>query len=221
MADLLDGAVMVIAKAPMPGRSKTRLCPPLTPAQACDVAWACMHDTLATVAAVPAARRVLVLDGEPGSWIPDGFEVIAQRGDGLAERLAAAFSDVGRPAVVIAMDTPQVTADLLTQGLAIVVSEPTAASFGPAYDGGFWLLGLGARTDPDAAFSGVPMSVAHTGAAQADRLRSLGLSVRMLPELQDIDTVDDLRAVAATMPRASNLGRLAPTLPLTSASPGG
>ena len=59
-----------------------------------------------------------MLDGEPGDWLPEGFEVIAQRGDGLDERLAHAFADVGEPAVLIGMDTPQVTPELLALACA-------------------------------------------------------------------------------------------------------
>lgn len=58
-------ALAVIAKAPVAGRVKTRLCPPCTPQQAAALAGAALQDTLAAVAATPAHRRVLVLDGEP------------------------------------------------------------------------------------------------------------------------------------------------------------
>jgi uncharacterized protein len=170
----IAGAVMCIAKAPQVGRSKTRLCPPLTPNEACDVAWACLLDSLDVVAAVPAERHVLVLDGEEGPWIPEQFEVIRQRGDGLAERLAAAFTDVGTNAVVIAMDTPQVT------------------------DGGYWLIGLRSHSSPELVFRGVPMSEPTTGAAQLARLTSLGLSTVQFETLCDIDLFDDLMPVAAS-----------------------
>ena len=102
-------AIAVIAKAPVAGRSKTRLTPPCTPEQAAALASAALADTLAAVAATPGARRVLVLDGAPGPWLRPGFEVLAQRGAGLAERLAAAFADIGEPALVVGMDTPQLT----------------------------------------------------------------------------------------------------------------
>jgi glycosyltransferase A (GT-A) superfamily protein (DUF2064 family) len=99
--------LLVIAKAPEPGRSKTRLCPPCSPEQAAALAEAALTDTLRAVAATPADERVLVLDGTPGDWLPEGFRVVPQRGDGLDERLAAAFADAGGPALLIGMDTPQ------------------------------------------------------------------------------------------------------------------
>ncbi|MEO8424921.1 MAG: glycosyltransferase, partial [Actinomycetota bacterium] len=91
--------LLVIAKAPVLGRSKTRLCPPCSPEDAARIAEAALADTLDAVAHTSASERVLVLDGDPGGWLPDGFRVIPQRGDGLDERLAAAFEDAGAPAL--------------------------------------------------------------------------------------------------------------------------
>jgi rSAM/selenodomain-associated transferase 1 len=194
--------LIVIAKAPVPGHAKTRLCPPCTPEEAARLAEAALADTLHAVAATHADRRVVVLDGEPGAWLPDGCEVLAQRGGGLDERLANAFDDVGGPALLIGMDTPQITPGLLSASLRLL-SEADAV-LGLALDGGFWALGL-ARPDP-ARLLGVPMSVAHTGRHQWARLA--GLHVRMLPALRDVDCIEDARAVAAQAPG----GRFARTL---------
>jgi glycosyltransferase A (GT-A) superfamily protein (DUF2064 family) len=101
-------ALLVIAKAPVAGRVRTRLCPPCSPAEAAELAAAARADTLAAVsAAAGAARRVLVLEGTGGDWVPPGFDIVRQRGDGLAERLAAAFADAGGPSLLVGMDTPQ------------------------------------------------------------------------------------------------------------------
>ena len=188
----------VIAKAPVAGRVKTRLCPPCTPPQAAALARAALEDTLAAVAATPTHRRVLVLDGEPGDWVPEGFEVIPQRGDGLAERLADAFATIGEPTLLVGMDTPQVTARMLIEATALLRMDGVDAVQGNADDGGYWAIGL-QRPDP-AAFAGVPMSVKHTGAAQRARLAELGLAVADLPPLRDVDTIDDAVAVAAQAP---------------------
>lgn len=191
-------ALAVIAKAPVAGRVKTRLCPPCTPDQAAALARAALQDTLAAVAATPTHRRVLVLEGEPGDWLPEGFEVIPQRGDGLAERLADAFATIGEPTLLVAMDTPQVTARMLIEATALLRMEGVDAVQGDADDGGYWAIGL-QRPDP-AAFAGVPMSVDHTGAAQRARLAELGLAVADLRPLRDVDTIDDAVAVAAQAP---------------------
>ncbi|MCX4578581.1 glycosyltransferase [Streptomyces sp. NBC_01571] len=196
--------LLVIAKEPRPGRVKTRLTPPFTPGQAATLAEAALMDTLLAVAATPARRRVLVLDGVPGPWLPPGIDVVPQCAGDLDERLAAAFADCAGPALLIGMDTPQVTPELLTVDFA-----DCDAYFGPAEDGGFWALGL-AVPDPDLV-RGVPMSTATTGAAQRERLTAAGLRVRDLPRLRDVDTAYDAGLVAAAAPGgrfAAELARL-------------
>ncbi|KKD03156.1 TIGR04282 family arsenosugar biosynthesis glycosyltransferase [Streptomyces sp. WM6386] len=185
--------LLVIAKEPRPGRVKTRLTPPFTPGEAATLAEAALVDTLRTVAATRARRRVLVLDGAPGPWLPPGFDVVPQCAGGLDERLAAAFAGCDGPALLIGMDTPQVTPALLTVDFA-----DCDAYFGPAEDGGFWALGL-ARPDPELLL-GVPMSTPTTGAVQRERLAVAGLRVCELPRLRDVDTVGDAEAVAAAAP---------------------
>jgi uncharacterized protein len=191
--------VLVVAKEPVPGRVKTRLCPPLDPVEAARIAEAALADTLDTVARCGAERRIVALDGRPGPWLPAGFEVVPQVRGPLAARLAAAWRYAGGPGVQIGMDTPQVTPSLLDDALGrLVDGGPRMALLGPAEDGGWWALGL--RRWWRGAFDGVPMSTAHTGARQADRLRSLGLTVTSLPVLRDIDTAADAVAVAAAAP---------------------
>jgi len=187
--------LLVIAKQPVPGRVKTRLVPPCTHEQAAALAEAALADTLHTVLTVPARRRVLVLDGRPGPWLPPGFDIVPQCGGSLDERLAAAFAAVRGPALLIGMDTPQVT-----PGLLAVDWEAADAAFGPADDGGFWALGL--RAPDPALLRGVPMSTPDTGAVQRSRLTAAGLRVVDLPRLRDVDTAADAVAVARQVPRS-------------------
>ncbi|MBZ4017609.1 TIGR04282 family arsenosugar biosynthesis glycosyltransferase [Streptomyces purpurogeneiscleroticus] len=194
--------LLVIAKEPRPGRVKTRLTPPFTPAEAAALAEAALVDTLCTVAATPAERRVLVLDGNPGPWLPPGFDLVPQCAGRLDERLAAAFAGCDGPALLIGMDTPQVTPDLLTVDFA-----GYDACFGAAEDGGFWALGL-ASPDPG-LLRGVPMSTPATGAVQRDRLVAAGLRVRDLPRLRDVDTAADAQAVSASAPHGRFTAELA------------
>jgi uncharacterized protein len=190
-------ALLVIAKAPVAGRVKTRLCPPCTPAQAARLARAALEDTLAACdLAAGGGRRVLVLAGRPGQWVPPGWEVVPQRGAGLAVRLAAAFEDAGAPALLVGMDTPQVPPALLADGLAALADAD--AVFAPASDGGYWAIGL--RTPDPAVFAGVPMSRVYTGAIQRARLAALGLRTVDLPDLRDVDDIAAARAVAAEAP---------------------
>src|SRR3954466_5229454 len=103
--------VLVLAKPPEPGRVKTRLCPPLSPAEAADVAEAALADTLAAVDGCGADHKVVALDGVPGEWLPEGMRVVPQHGRGLAQRLAHAWAATGPLTggwgVQIGMDTPQ------------------------------------------------------------------------------------------------------------------
>lgn len=206
-------ALLVIAKAPVPGRSKTRLTPPCTPEEAAMLAGAALRDTLDAVAATPARRRVCVLDGEAGPWLPSGFEVLAQRGDGLDERLAHAFADVGGPALLIGMDTPQVTPSLLRSATRQLSRPGVEAVLGAAPDGGYWALGL--REPDPALLYGVPMSSPLTCAHQRERLLAHGLRVIDLPALRDVDDIADARAVARLAPE----GRFARALAGVEATP--
>lgn len=200
-------ALLVIAKEPLPGLVKTRLTPPFTPAEAAQLAEAALRDTLRTMLSLPARRRVLVLDGRPGPWLPAGVDVVAQSSGGLDERLAAAFAGCTGPALLIGMDTPQITAAHLAPALSPDAWDNCDAWFGPADDGGFWALGL-AAPDP-ALVRGVPMSVPQTGAVQRRRLVDAGLTVRDLPRLRDVDTAADAAHVAAAAPRGEFAAALA------------
>lgn len=195
--------MLVLAKAPVPGRVKTRLCPPLSAAEAAAVAEAALADTLEQVAACGADRKLLALDGEPGGWLPPGFTVFAQQGLTFADRLAHAWRTAGGPGVQIGMDTPQVTVDLLDDCLAVMENGPSAR-LGPALDGGWWALGLrwGWERDP---FVGVPMSVSSTYAHQRRRLEQEGHQVSEFVSLRDVDSYPDAVIVAADHPA----GRLA------------
>ncbi|HVN12882.1 MAG TPA: DUF2064 domain-containing protein [Kineosporiaceae bacterium] len=190
--------LLVLAKAPVPGRSKTRLAPAFGPDGAARLAAAALADTLDAVAATPAARRVLVLDGDPDVVAPPpGVEVVRQADGGHAERIAAAFEGCDGPALLVGMDTPQVTPALL----GIDTSGAVDAWLGQAEDGGWWGLALREpRRYARRVLEGVPMSTARTGSAQRVRLVAAGLRVADLPVLRDVDEPADAVAVAASAP---------------------
>lgn len=194
----MTAQLLVLAKAPVPGRVKTRLCPPCSPAEAAGLAEAALADTVAAVRATPGVgRRVLVLDGR---WeVPAGLTVLPQRGTGLAERIGHAFADAGAgPALLVGMDTPQAGPGLLTACLSSLDGSVDAV-LGPAEDGGWWALGL---HDPGHArlLAGVPMSTPDTGRHTLAALRDAGLRVGLLPRLRDVDDWDDAVAVAGLAP---------------------
>lgn len=188
--------VAVIAKECSPGKVKTRLTPPLTAGQAAGVAQASLSHTLDTLRSMPGIRRRLVFDGTPLAADAHGFEVVPQVAGNLDARLAAICDDVPGPLLILGMDTPQLTAELLEH--ALQGFQLHSALFGPASDGGFWALGF---EKPDGGLiRGVPMSRADTGGLQLERLRSAGLDTAMLPELADIDTFELAVEIAASMP---------------------
>lgn len=186
--------ILVLAKEPVAGRVKTRLSPPLSPEGAARVAAAALEDTLEAVRQTSVARRVLVLQG---AYAAIDFAVQPQRGGPMHERLAAAFDDAtGLPALLIGMDTPQVTPHLLTAAVAALLASP--AVLGLASDGGWWALGL---HQPDGKLlRDIPTSRDDTGARQLARLEQCGLDVHLLPELRDVDTIEDALAVAELAP---------------------
>jgi rSAM/selenodomain-associated transferase 1 len=189
--------LLVLAKAPVPGRVKTRLCPPYQPEQAARLAAAALEDVLAAVRDTPAARRVLVFDGDPALVDTTGLEVLPQVAGTLDVRLAAAFAAArGAPALLVGMDTPQLTPRMLRRAGRSLSRRD--ACLGLALDGGWWALGL-RRPDP-ALLRGLPCSLPTTGPRQLSRLRRAGLSVHVLPRLRDVDVAADAEAVAAEAP---------------------
>ena len=191
-----DPVVIVIAKAPVAGRVKTRCTPPCSPVQAAQLAEAALVDTLTVVDACSAGRVVIALDGAPGSWLPARFEVHPQREGSLGDRLDHAFRSVAAPAFLIGMDTPQVTVQMIERALDELRSAAGPdALVGPCEDGGFWSLGL---RDPAADLCHtVPMSRADTCASLGRRIRSRQMTCGLLPMLIDVDDFPTALKVAA------------------------
>lgn len=198
----LPVTALVVAKAPVPGLAKTRLAASVGPGAAADIAAAALLDTLDAVAAAPVRRRVVALTGSLDLACRadelrerlTAFTVVAQRGDDFAARLANAHADAftGDPVLQIGMDTPQVSPELLVDCARELLGAD--AVFGPAADGGWWILGV---TRPELAdcLRRVPMSRPDTGVLTREALQDNGITVIGLPELADVDTVDDIDAV--------------------------
>ena len=200
---------LVVAKAPVPGLAKTRLAADVGYAAAADLAAAALLDTLdACWAAFPDGCHLALAgdlaDSARRSEIRAalrGWQVFAQEGDTLGDRLANAHAAVGRrpgPLVQVGMDTPQATVRLLRDAARRL--RPGAGVVGPAVDGGWWLLGL---ADPSAAraVANVPMSTNRTGEDTCASLEAHGVRVRLGATLRDVDTVEDAEVVARVAPR--------------------
>ncbi|MEX2553695.1 MAG: DUF2064 domain-containing protein [Actinomycetota bacterium] len=198
---LSQTTLIVLAKEPIPGRSKTRLSPPFTLEEAAALAQAMLHDTLRAVTRSGAGRKLLVLDGRPGAWVPPGLDVIPQRGETHAGRIAAAFADAGGSSLLIGMDTPQVTAPMLDRAAEVLWQNGVDAILGPASDGGWWLAGL--RMANPEAFEGVPMSLPTTADRQKARFAELGLRTRQIETLTDVDDWPSALRIARQAPATS------------------
>lgn len=197
-------SLLVVAKAPQPGRVKTRLGRDIGMEAAAQVAAASLLDTLAACDSAGSDRH-LSLAGDLSAAVRRdellaalvGWTVHPQVGTDLAARLADAHARVPGPVVQVGMDTPQLTADLLGETLARLAT--CDAVLGPAADGGWWVLAL---RDPAeaAALVGVPMSTPTTGLDTRSALEAAGLSVGSAPMLRDVDTVLDADLVARLAP---------------------
>ncbi|MBI3216126.1 MAG: DUF2064 domain-containing protein [Mycobacterium sp.] len=207
--------ILVVAKAPVPGLAKTRLAASVGDRAAAEIAAAALLDTLDAVAGTPADAHVVALTGdldraarcdEIRSRLTD-FTVVTQRGDGFADRLANAHTDAaaaGLPVLQIGMDTPQVTAALLTRCAHTLLAGP--AVLGPATDGGWWALGVHAPEHAQCLRT-VPMSQPDTGAVTLGALRDTGITVSTLRQLRDVDTIDDIAPVRAECAPGSRFTR--------------
>ena len=203
-----QGRALVVAKAPVPGRVKTRLAGAIGSDSAAALASAALLDTLA-VCSEAFDECHLALDGDLSAAVGGaellaaacGWDVFPQASGTLGARLADAHERVSRagagPVVQLGMDTPQATPALL-RSVASRAGRGTAV-LGPALDGGWWVLGT---TSPRAVHRlvDVPMSTSRTHDLTRRALAGAGLRVRRAPQLRDVDTVEDAVAVAGEAP---------------------
>lgn len=216
--------VLVLAKAPVAGMVKTRLCPPATPEEAATLGTACFLDTMGTVLSLPWAMPVVALSGDlrRASGTAElsarlvGVTTIPQRGIDLAERLVHAHHDAhaageGLPVLQIGTDTPQISAATLAYAARLLTAKDGPRSvLGPATDGGWWALGL-RSPEPSHMLRTVAMSRADTGMRTVEALKTMDVEPEPLTELSDVDYAADALEVAALIPGsrfASALSRM-------------
>jgi rSAM/selenodomain-associated transferase 1 len=194
---LIGNALIVVAKRPVPGETKTRLCPPLNPQSAADFYRCLLLDTLAllkrfqgadfTVAFAPATARAYF-----EAMLPNGFRLLPQQGADLGERLAHALGqhfDLGYHRVAI-MNSDGPTLPLTYLEEAFSGLDHSDVTLGPSHDGGYYLIGMKQR-QPD-LFRGITWSTEHVYRQTRAICRRLGLSVHRLPAWYDVDVEADL-----------------------------
>ena len=203
-----DRALLVVAKRPAAGRTKTRLCPPLTRAEAAELYRCLLLDTLDLIRSVPGVKPIIAYLPEAAAGYfqelaPD-FDLLPQRGADLGERLDNALTHClakgFRQAVIMNSDGPTLPAENLRMAFEVLEKEVDVV-LGPCEDGGYYLVGI-TRPQPG-LFRGMEMSTETVMAETLARARELKLSVATLPGWYDVDTAGDLARLAAELTEAA------------------
>ena len=216
-------ALLVIAKRPAPGRTKTRLSPPLLPEQAADLFECFLRDTLDVARAVPGVSRWVHYGPDDAAGYfeqlaPD-FGLLPQVGESLGPRLdqvlTRCLEDGFERAVIMDSDSPTLPPAYIENAFAEL--DAADVVLGPCEDGGYYLIGL-KRPQPW-LLREVRMSTPHVLRDTLDLAQQDGLRVALLPSWYDVDTAQELERLRADLEAHANgtaphtrafLSRLAP-----------
>jgi rSAM/selenodomain-associated transferase 1 len=199
-------ALIIFAKAPTPGRVKTRLTERLTEAEAARLYEAFLRDTLAQYAALAetrgAALRLYHAGPDwPAALAPEGASLHRQRSGGLGARMAAAFRETfaagAGTALIAGTDCPTLPPAFLGEAFDTLQREAETVCIGPSTDGGYYLLGT--RRPAERLFD--DMSYSHSGVFDQTlaRIAETGRTPVVLPEWYDVDRPADLHRLAADL----------------------
>jgi rSAM/selenodomain-associated transferase 1 len=193
----------IFAKRPLAGRVKTRLCPPLLPEEAAELALAMLDETMEKCLRLgEMATTIRAGDAEDVAWFRSRFpaagSVEPQRGGDLGARLADHFEECAREErfaswVVVGTDAPQVPGERIEEAHRALEGGADLV-LGPDLGGGYYLVGL-RRSEPR-LFLDVPMSTSDMCARTIDLARELGMSVQALDREFDVDLPEDLERLA-------------------------
>ena len=202
----LSTALVIFAKAPIPGQVKTRLCPPLTPDEAATLHGSFVIDMLERTK-VAVAKLKLPFDRylacAPSSALVffkimeerQGVKLIDQVGDDLGARMNQAFVEMFtqgyQRVLIVGTDVPSLPLDHYKQALALLDSHDLV--LGPALDGGYYLIGL-KRATPD-LFVGIPWSTDRVLGMTQEKAAKLGLKTALTAPWRDVDTIEDVQAL--------------------------
>ena len=201
-------ALVIMAKEPSVGRTKTRLCPPLTPEQAAALYKALLRDTIGLVAGLEDVQLVIAVTPPEAvdvfrRWSPPGTMLLPVTGidigDCLTQVLGHLLASGHDGAMALNSDGPTVPQRHLRQ--AVAQQEKADVVLGPGEDGGYYLVGL--KEPHPGLFQGIDWSTERVMSQTLARAEALGLSVSLLPAWYDIDTaadLDRLQAEIATLP---------------------
>jgi rSAM/selenodomain-associated transferase 1 len=191
-----------MAKAPLVGEVKTRLVPPLTAQEAAALNVCFLRDMAAnikTVSETEAASGLVVYtpSGSESAFdgvLPEGFELLVQRGPSLGDRLCNATDDLlrqGYGAVcLINSDSPTLPQSILIRAIGLLAVDGDRVVLGAAEDGGYYLIGL--KQAHRNLFNGIAWSTSDVLSATRQRAIEIDLPVEMLPPWYDVDDGDTL-----------------------------
>jgi rSAM/selenodomain-associated transferase 1 len=189
-------SVLIVAKAPIPGRAKTRLVPPLTAEQAAALGKALLLDTLDACRAEAPDTALLHADPSEAPALarlvgPD-VSLVLQEGRGLGDalRLGMARRLADGPTALVSSDIPGLPPGSLTRAFSLLEEEACDVVLGPAFDGGYWLIAM--REPSEAPFRAVPWSTPAACAVTVERCREAALEVATTDAWRDVDTPVDL-----------------------------
>jgi rSAM/selenodomain-associated transferase 1 len=194
----------VMAKVPAAGEVKTRLCPPLTPAEAAALARCFLQDRVEQVGALEHAEPLVAFapperEAELRALLPAGLRLVPQPGGDLGARMDRLLTDLLAAgyagAIAVGTDTPTLPTAYLRAACAALLDETADVVLGPSEDGGYYLVGL--RRPAPALFRDMPWSTAGVLAETVARARRLGLGLRLLPAWFDVDRGADLARLRA------------------------
>lgn len=200
----------VMARAPVPGRCKTRLSPPLSPAEAAALYSSMLQDSFSAYARVQATRLVAMVAPENNGpeilrqLAPSPWEIVMQQGEDLGARLAHAFATLGEDGDAVALvdsDSPTVPVAPISRALADIEGTQRAL-VGPCDDGGYYLIGLGS-VQPGSLeiLAGIPWSTPRVMEVTRARCEALGLALDELPTWYDVDDASSLERIKRELQR--------------------
>ena len=199
-------AIVVMAKQPQVGRTKTRLCPPFTPEEAAGLYEALLRDSLVLAGSISGADLAVAITPASArdyfaALTPPGTHLLpisgADLGECLAGSIAALLAMGYRRVIAFNADGPSLPAGFLNAALTAL--ECSDVVFGPGEDGGYYLVGLGHLHAE--LFQGIPWSTAKVLVESLEKAHTLGLCVQLLPIWYDVDTAEDARRLARELER--------------------
>lgn len=201
-------AVVIMAKEPVPGRTKTRLHPLLGPKAAADLYRCFLMDTIELAVAVPEVEVILAIDPptstELFAKLAPGIPVVPQRGAHLGDRLDSVLDSCLRSGyehvVALSSDSPSLPTSFIAAAFDRLDRADVDVVLGPTEDGGYYLIGVDRQ--PGALVTQVTMStpdVLSDTVAVADRL---GLRVQLVERWYDIDEPADLHRLRDELSRS-------------------